>query len=253
MERKKSKRRKNTEKHSRHISATEQLKACYVYGLIDTGRKLAVRAKPIGYCGKVYTIRYRDIAALVSDTDFKEYDPTEENLLAHNRIVQEAFDELGCNVLPLRFSTVAKTPEDVIRILSAGYFEFKKRLSSLEGKVEIVIKVFCDVQQLEREVARKTNLKSPDAIRMKMSEKTYSLASKLLEPLKAVATQSRLNDIVFEDMIMNSAFLVKKDRVQEFFEEIKSFDKQYGEHLRIRCSGPYAPYSFTESLGNQTD
>lgn len=234
--------------HNPQRSATVQSpKACYIYGIVNTGTKLTLRARPIGPRGtKVYTVPYHDIAALVSNTDFEEYDPTEENLLIHNEVMQEVLVQHGCTVIPLRLSTIAKSEDDVVHILSAGYLDFKEKLSSLEGKVEIGVKVFCDIQGLVREIAREDNYQNATDIDERICQRACWLASTLLERLKTVSEQSQLNDIVFEDMIMNAAFLVKRERLQEFFEEVESFDTHYGRNLRIQCTGPYAPYSFTD-------
>ena len=219
--------------------------ACYIYGVVNAGRKFTLKAKPIGNRGtKVYAIPYGEIAALVSETDFEEYDPTEENLLIHNKVVQEALIDHGRTVIPLRFSTIAQTENDVIRILSAGYTRFKEKLSTLEGKVEIGVKIYCDIQGLKQELTSKN--KHTNDLTSAMNQRTYWLASKLLEQLKTIAEQSLLNDIIFEDMIMNGSFLLSKERTEEIFETLKVFDNKYGENLRIQFSGPYAPYSFIE-------
>jgi len=140
---------KRPHRSPQQTSTAEPLKACYIYGIVNNGIRLNLKAKPIGHRGsKVYTIPYRDIAALVSDTEFEEYDPTEGNIFVHNEVIRNAVDELRSTVIPLRFSTIAKSEDDVVRILSAGYFDFKKKLSEFEGKVEIVVKVFCDLEGL---------------------------------------------------------------------------------------------------------
>lgn len=248
--RKPSGNRKKPDHNSSQISRVERPSACYIYGIVNTGSRLTLKARSNNPSeSSIYTIRYRDIAALVSRTDFKEYDPTEENLLAHNNVVQEAMDRLGCAVTPTRFSTIARSEDDVVRILSAGYSSFKEKLSSLEGKLEIAIKVFCDTEALKQEVSSKDKPCASSDIHEEVRQRAHWLASRLLEQLRTASEQYHLNDIVFEDMIMNGAFLVRREGVQKFFEEVKCFDKQYGKNLRIQCSGPYVPYSFIEPPG----
>src|SRR5688572_33266724 len=54
----------------------------YVYCIIRSSEERDFGAIGIGGEGKrVYTVRYRDLAAVVSDTPIRIYDPTRENVL----------------------------------------------------------------------------------------------------------------------------------------------------------------------------
>jgi len=59
----------------------------YVYCVIQADDPQ--RFGPIGIGAKpseVHTINYKDIAAVVSDTPLEVYDPTRENVLAHEKV-----------------------------------------------------------------------------------------------------------------------------------------------------------------------
>src|SRR3712207_8359720 len=55
----------------------------YVYCIIRSDRQREFGAIGIGGGGRVFTIAYQDLAAVVSDTPIVIYDPTRENVLAH--------------------------------------------------------------------------------------------------------------------------------------------------------------------------
>jgi len=78
---------------------------------------------------RVRMIEYRDIAAVVSAPTKEKFERTEENIIAHQRVVQRVFEErLG---VPLPFATIAKNEEEVLQLLKDRYEEFKDKLLKL--------------------------------------------------------------------------------------------------------------------------
>src|SRR6185312_12094120 len=83
----------------------------YVYCIIQT-----TEPRRFGHIGigsdptAVHTVSYKDIAAVVSDTPLEVYDPTRENVLAHERVNEAVMRDF--TVIPMSFSTVFKTSED---------------------------------------------------------------------------------------------------------------------------------------------
>ena len=224
-----------------------QLSACYIYGIIRTGQKIILKSRAIDLTGaKIYSIPYKDIGALVSRTKYSEYDPTEDNLLIHNDALREAYVEYKCTVLPLRFSTIAKSESDVLKILANGYSKFRQKMASLAGMVEIAVKIQCDVSALRGQVEREIRSNDNKVLEAALKKKSYELADNLFSTLKAISHQHQLNDLIFEDTIMNAAFLISEARSQEFFNEIRKFEGRHEDILEVKWSGPYVPYSFSE-------
>src|SRR5829696_4956204 len=88
----------------------------YVYCIIQTTEPLRFGRIGIGNePADVHTVSYKDIAAVVSDTPLEVYDPTRENVLAHERVNEAVMRSY--TVLPMSFSTVFKTREDIIELL----------------------------------------------------------------------------------------------------------------------------------------
>ena len=55
----------------------------YVYCIIRNDRSREFGEIGIGSAARVYTVNHNDLAAVVSDTPIVIYDPTRENVLAH--------------------------------------------------------------------------------------------------------------------------------------------------------------------------
>ena len=90
----------------------------YVYNVIEAGQPATFGNIGIGGRGdEVYTIHFRDLAAVVSKTPLVMYDPTRENALAHEH-VNELVIEQGITPVPMSFGTVFKSEESVVEFLN---------------------------------------------------------------------------------------------------------------------------------------
>jgi len=104
----------------------------YVYCVIPANGKGEFGKIGIGERDdQVYAIDYEDIAAVVSTTSNEKFESSEDNILAHQRVVQRVFeDRLG---VPLPFSTIANSQEEVLQLLEGGYTEFRDKLNKLDA------------------------------------------------------------------------------------------------------------------------
>jgi hypothetical protein len=166
---------------------------------------------------------------------------------SHNEVLHEIRSKFKLSVLPLRFSTVAKSESDVLKILANGYFKFRSKLNYLQNKVEIAVSVLCELDALRKDAASR-NLVSANTeeVDRLMRNGSYSLANELVEKLKRVSVEHRLNDLVFDDQIVNAAFLIEEREIQQFQQLTKSYEIKYTPFYKFQLSGPYVPYSFTE-------
>jgi hypothetical protein len=60
---------------------------------------------------RVFTVAFQDLAAVVSDTPIVIYDPTRDNVLAHEFVNETVMKEF--TVIPMSFGTVFRSEEDV--------------------------------------------------------------------------------------------------------------------------------------------
>src|SRR5229473_5227166 len=123
----------------------------YVYGIIQ-GEKAASFGKiGMGSAGdQVYTLSYRDIAAVVSNTSVFIFDPTRENALAHEHVVETVMRTH--TIIPMSFGTVFRTDDDIERVLRSIYASLKDVLTQMAGKLEFGLKVNWDRDQIIEEL-----------------------------------------------------------------------------------------------------
>src|SRR5213596_1505455 len=145
----------------------------YVYCIIRSDRQRDFASIGIGGGQRVTTVAYRDLAAVVSDTPIVIYDPTRENVLAHEFVNETVMREF--TVIPMSFGTVFRSEDDVSELLRSTYQAFSDVLDKMQDKIEFGLKVLWDrekvVANLEREHDEIRRLK--DEISRHTASSTY--------------------------------------------------------------------------------
>jgi len=235
----------------------------YVYCIVRSDRQRDFGTIGIGGGQRVFTVAYRDLAAVVSDTPIVIYDPTRANILAHEFVNETVMREF--TVIPMSFGTVFRSEEDVTELLRSTYQAFSDVLYKMQDKIEFGLKVLWDrekvIANLERENDEIRKLK--DEIGRNTSSSTYFARMQLgrlmesaiedmgaryvadiHEALKPVAVASRSNKPIGDRMIINAAFLVDRAQEQAFDERVKDISRKYEGVLAFKYSGPWPPYNF---------
>lgn len=207
----------------------------YVYCIIGTGEKRNFGDIAIESNGTVYTIPYKDIAAVVSDSPVKEYDLSEGNVISHMRIVTQVMEEN--TVVPMSFGMVFKDEEKLLAILEASYEVLKEALSRLDNKVELGVKV----------IIPKAAMQSVEDLFGGKSREDFikQCSSDFLQALNRVAVTSSEGRLFSDRLVLNAFFLVVKDELHEFEKVLEEVDDRY-KFLKTQLSGPWPPYSFCQ-------
>ena len=244
------------------IESDDHRSGKYVYCIIQTDASLRFGAIGIGNePADVHTVNYKDIAAVVSDTPLEVYDPTRENVLAHERVNEVVMHDY--TVIPMSFSTVFKTSEDIIELLRTAYDAFHDVLVKMEDKLEFGVKVLWEPEVVIREIEKNDdNLRllrqeissqkgSTYFARMQygrlvdslLAERSEQLVTDIFSTLSSVSVASRTNKPIGDKMVLNAAFLVSRDRESDFDAKVKDMDAKY-ENLKFKFTGPWPPYNF---------
>src|SRR5579862_9003185 len=123
----------------------------YVYGIVRSKGAMAFGNIGIGGAGEqVYTVNYLDIAAVVSKTAVAIFDPTRENALAHEHVIETVMK--NHTIIPMSFGTVFRTEDDIREVLKGIYSSVKDVLEQMAGKLEFGLKVNWDRDQIIQEL-----------------------------------------------------------------------------------------------------
>jgi len=212
--------------------------------------------------GELYTISYNDIAAVVSDSPIKRYSFARDNLISHERAIEEVMKIY--TVLPVRFGTVAENEQKVRKILQKDYDKFSVLLKDIEGKKELGLKAifkediyghildkYEDIKIL-KEVLQDMSPSKTHRQRMEIGKMVEgALQSEkeiyqkdILSGLLPLAEEVKINNNYGELMILNAAFLVRKHRERKFDKIIQHLDERYGDIIKFKYVGTLPPFNF---------
>ncbi|MDI6889675.1 MAG: GvpL/GvpF family gas vesicle protein [Thermodesulfovibrionales bacterium] len=231
-------------------------KGKYLYCVINESQGRNFGPIGIGDRGdEVHTLCFRDLACVISSTPMTKYVISRENLIAHEKVIEEAMKDY--TVLPVRFCTVATSAEEVRNLLMKKYQELKNLLRSMDNKVELGLKVFWqDMENVFKEIG--STLSPPTSLsldekvdlgkRVKeaLEKKREDEAEEILDVLRPKCVSLRSNKIVGDNMILNCAFLVDKAHEREFDDLIEDLSQKYKDRLKFKYVGPVAPFNFAE-------
>ncbi|MBI5182927.1 MAG: GvpL/GvpF family gas vesicle protein [Nitrospinae bacterium] len=242
----------------------------YIYCIIaDREPKTFGRLGIGGRQDELYTICLDDIAMVVSNSPIIEYSVSRENLLAHERAIEEVMKEY--TVLPVRFGTIVENEEKIKKISEKEYDRFKGLLNKFEGKRELGLKaifkedaIFMDILERYEEirVLKEKIAKLPSNVSYYQSIDIGRLVEQALEKEKGrckeeiwdilmpMAEDIKINPTYGERMIINAAFLVNKDKEGEFDQNVQKLDARYGDKIKFKYIGTVPPFNFVNLVIN---
>jgi len=234
----------------------------YVYCIIESGEALQFGPVGIGAdSAAVYTVHYRNLAAVVSDAPLEVLDSTRENVLAHERVNETVMHEH--TVIPMSFGTIFKTREDIVELLRSAAGAFGDVLNKMQNKLEFGLKILWDKDQAIREVESEdedisrlkneiSSQKGPTyfarmqygrLIDSALQSRSERYVADILNELREVSVASRINKPIGDKMIMNAAFLISRDHEARFDAKVKSIASRF-DKLTFKYTGPWPPYNF---------
>ncbi len=201
---------------------------------------------------------------------------------AHEKVI-EAVMKNSClrrgrgrqaGVIPFKFGTIFNTEENLKIMLKKYISIFKDALKYLEGKEEWGVKIYCDIDKLKENLIREDKelldidkeinfcqpgkafilkKKKVELVNTSVNKKLNDYGRLIFEKLNQHSIESRINKLLpkevterKEEMILNSAFLVKKGKVGNFIEAENTLKEIFEEMgFFLDCTGPWPPYNFT--------
>lgn len=212
----------------------------------------------------VRTVKYSDLAAVVSDSPYDTYDVTRENLTAHEQVVEGVMAR--ADVLPVSYGTVADNDQEVQQqLLASAFDELHQGLDEVRGRVELGLKVMWqqdrvfaeiaegdeEIRALREEIAGTTpeetyeeRTQLGELIASALEQKRDQDAETILSSLQPLAVDVRVNPPVTELMVLNASFLVDKAQIPAFEAQVEALRQAQAGRLTFQYAGPLPPYSF---------
>src|SRR6058998_2758594 len=133
----------------------EQKSGVYVYCIIESEEPRSFGKIGIGGRNdEVFTVHYRDLAAVVSHAALQVYDPTRENALNHEHVNEVVMVDNGLSPVPMSFGTLFKTENDIVEFLKDTYDALRDVLQKMQGKLEFGLKITWNREEVLVELER---------------------------------------------------------------------------------------------------
>jgi hypothetical protein len=211
----------------------------YIYCIIASDYDVNLGAIGVGGRGDlVSAIGFDGLSMVVSDHPLSRFVVNPENMLAHQNVIEEVMKEFR-SVLPIRFGTIAATPDEIRNLLNRRYSEFMELLRQFENKVELNVrgtwksmgKIYQEIDHENVELHNiKTELEKIDdkdkrkhkimeagnLVEQALIQKKQKETEEIIDAFRRSVFEFKLNKTTGEAMFMNTAFLVNSGREIEF-------------------------------------
>ncbi len=212
----------------------------------------------------VSSVNYRDVAALVSDHPRVDtIKLLRKNLAPYHHVVNQAAKRF--TTIPAKFGQIARDAGEVSVALRRNYGSIRRELSRLDGKTEMGLKVWWDVENLfeyfiEHDRSLKVlrdRLKAKGALTKieqinfghlfqdKMDRARGRITDRVLAAMPPA--EVRLEDIHEDSMVTNAMLLVRKSLQKQSEDAVDAFAESMGE-FRLKLDGPWPPFSFVDRV-----
>jgi len=235
----------------------------YVYGLITADTELPDGLTGLGPSGQVATIAHGRVAAVVSDVPLDRPLGVRGDLVAHETVL----DTLAARgaVVPMRFPAVVEEHAIVDELLAPNEDHFVQLLESLEGRAQFtltgryeqdaVLREVLEgdeeiralrekVRELPEDASYYDRVRLGELIVRELEQRQETEGTGIVERLEPLAVATVTNQLASPEDVVNVAFLVERDRQEEFENAVEGIGEELVGRIRLRLLGPVAPYDF---------
>ncbi len=175
--------------------------------------------------GEVHTLDYNDFTPVVSSSKIKEYDVDEEDIKVHKTVVEHVMREYS--VLPVAYGMVFKNKKLLGVAMKTGHRAMKKAMDSVDGKVELGVKVLLPQNSKE------------------LNDNIEECRSEIMRCLGDIAADLKSLKLFSDRLLLNTSFLVDSSKLDEFSDCVGRLAGDYSS-MKVQYSGPWPPYNFVD-------
>ena len=240
----------------------------YIYGVIPASQSLA-----FGLSGfpprpeEVRTVAHRGLACVVSNYSGEDFASLPKEtllrcLMAHQEVVERVMQAFP--VLPVKFGTLVESEAEAERLIEQSHGRLGQALERLTGKMEMEVAATWDLKRVLEEIGQEdeilrlkesiagrpatevleVQIQAGRIVKESLDRRREEHEQRMLESLGGAALDAQPNALVADEMVLNVAFLIEREREKELDERVGELDRQFQGQLSFRIIGPLPPYSF---------
>jgi Gas vesicle synthesis protein GvpL/GvpF len=198
-------------------------------------------APPLPDVGPLSAVASHGLAVVCAPAEDSELTP--EVLWRHEEVVEALMEDR--DLLPVRFGTRLDDETAAARALGERHRELAGALDRVRGAVELSLRM---IGERPDDGDRASGaLTGADYLRAKArSAAAHEEAVRMVHrPLSGDARASTELPSREPAELLRAAYLVERDRVDSFVDHVTCLQAAH-PHVRLLCTGPWPPYSFTE-------
>lgn len=200
-------------------------KNLYTYGIIEQ-EQLELDVEGVAGAERIYTVDYKNFSAVVSDIDTTEPDRTDEDVEAHNSVLQHVLEhDGGRTVVPMSFGMAFKNDRTLKGVLRSARRALRSTFNDIEGTFELGVKILAPAD---------------DTIPQEDIQATVT------DQLTELSINETENDLFTDRLIVNKSYLLDRDQRDNFDAAIDEIEAEYNDELNIKYTGPWPPYNFVD-------
>jgi hypothetical protein len=187
------------------------------------------------------TIADEDLAAVVSEHDGPRIAGSAANLWDYEQVMERLMSDR--TILPMQFGTVLADERAVRAMLRERAEQLRAGLERVSGAVELGIRAgWREAPPSEDHATANGGGTGYMLERLALHRQACDLVDRL-DPLAGLARDIHIRLLGHGELPVLEAYLVNRDRVQEFTERVRDIDECNPE-IELVCTGPWPPYSF---------
>ncbi len=242
----------------------------YIYGVIKISQPVTFGQSLLSSSPEeVYTISHRDLAFVISNYDGSDFVllPKEDKLrclMTHQGIIERVMKE-GYTILPVKFGTLVEGEDEIRRILKQEYTRLVQNLNQMAGLVEIEVAATWDLNQVLEEIGSEEEIRqlgrsmvgksaseimeiqinAGKVVKKSLDRRRENYRCQTMQSLAEAALDIQPNVLVADEMVMNIALLISRERQREFDSRVRQVNEAFNDQINFRIIGPLPPYSFS--------
>ena len=260
----------------------DNIELIYLYCIIDKTPNLQEMDKLSENIFSINSNGLYAVAKYVPEAEFSK-ENLEKNLAdmnwfepqvrEHIRIISKIMK--SSTVIPFKFGTIYNNEKNIKKMIDDYSKDFKENLNYLKNKEEWSVKIYCDLDRFNKRIIKDNNKidqldneiresspgkayilkkKRKDLISKERERKLNEYGQDCFNDLKKVSYNTKINNLLprevtekQNDMILNTAYLITKDKVKSFIDIIEKLKNMYTDYgLEFDYSGPWPSYNFID-------
>jgi hypothetical protein len=234
----------------------------YLYAVLNKCDGLECSEPGVG--GRpVRVMRHLDLMVLWSQAPVKNYEPNEDNALAHEKVLESVVKDH--TVLPVAFGMLAPSDRALKDLITKNYGGIKTQLRKIEGCVEFGLKILWNRDAVLKEIVDESpalqaererigakseasryydNIELGKILERQLDVRREYYRERIEERLRSECLDVKFNKLISDRMVVNAAFLVRREEEAKLDAGVNELAERFSATLKFKYTGPWAPFNF---------